>query len=104
MSEHKDQPSGKDREPGVNDKPGANDELQGEGDYQASRRYREQVKDFIATADVDALAHKAAPGSAREARDLALAEESGRDRSKGDDAADPGLMYPNRKPPGDQGV
>ena len=80
------------------------DALQGEGDYRASRRYREQVTEFIATADVDALARKAAPGDARQARDLALAEASGRDRSKGDDAADPGLMYPDRKPPRDQGV
>lgn len=114
MSEHDDKRSHQERQPRANesaseradDKAEADepesDALQGEGDYRASRRYREQVADFIATADVDALAHQAAPGGAREARDLALAEASGRDRSKGDDAADPGLMYPNRKTPRDQ--
>jgi hypothetical protein len=106
MSEYNDKRSRKDRKPRVNDElqpddlqgdAATADALQGEGDYQASRRYREQVADFIATADVDALARKAAPDSAQQARDLALAEASGRDRSKGDDAADPGLMYPNRE-------
>ncbi|HEY1725615.1 MAG TPA: hypothetical protein VGF89_09340 [Steroidobacteraceae bacterium] len=71
--------------------------VQGEGDYQAARRFREKETDFVAKADVDLLAHAAAPGSPKEARDLALAEDSGKDRSKGDDAADPGIMYPGRK-------
>jgi hypothetical protein len=96
MSEQNDKRSRKDRKPGVNDN------LQGEGDYQASRRYREQVTEFLSTADVDELAQRASPGSAKEARDLALAEERGRDRSKGDDAADPGIMYPQRKPDTDR--
>ncbi|MFI4866986.1 MAG: hypothetical protein ACHQDB_07765, partial [Steroidobacterales bacterium] len=64
----------------------------------AANRYRHDVEEFVAHADVDALAHQAAPSSAKEARDLALAEDSGRDRSKGDDAADRGIMYPGRKP------
>ncbi len=71
--------------------------VQGEGDYEAARRYREEVTQFVAKSDIAALAREAAPGSAKEARDLALAEDSGRDRSKGDDAADPGIMYPGRK-------
>jgi hypothetical protein len=91
MSEHKDRRSDKYRKPKVNDT------VQGEGDYQASRRYREEVAEFVSKADVDALAREAAPTSAKEARDLALAEDQGRDRSKGDDAADPGIMYPGRK-------
>jgi hypothetical protein len=92
MSEHSDKRSRKDR------KPAGKDAVQGEGDYQAARRYRREVSDFISKNDVDALAHEAAPTSAREARDLALAEERGRDRSKGDDATDPGIMYPGGKP------
>ena len=72
-------------------------QVQGEGDYEAASRYREEVKEFVSTADIDALAKQAAPASPKEARDLALAEDSGRDRSKGDDAADPGIMYPGRK-------
>jgi hypothetical protein len=91
MSEHTDKRAPKER------KPRAKKLVQGEGDYQAARRYREEVTEFVAKADVDALAHEAAPSSAKEARDLALAEDRGRDRSKGDDAADPGLMYPARK-------
>ncbi|HEY4972977.1 MAG TPA: hypothetical protein VII41_05170 [Steroidobacteraceae bacterium] len=97
MSEHNDKRARKDRKHRVNDTV-QGDGIQGEGDYQASRRYREDVAGFIATADVDALAHQAAPSSAKEARELALSEDRGRDRSKGDDAADPGIMYPGRKP------
>jgi hypothetical protein len=92
MSEHTDRRSRKQR------KPQGNGVLQGEGDYQAARRYREEVTEFVSKADVDTLAREAAPSSAKEARDLALAEDRGRDRSKGDDAADPGIMYPGRKP------
>jgi hypothetical protein len=92
MSEHNDKRSRKDR------KSRANDTVQGEGDYRAAKRYRHDVEDFVARADVDALAHQAAPSSAKEARDLALAEDRGRDRSRGDDAADPGIMYPGRRP------
>jgi hypothetical protein len=91
MSGNKDKVSRKDR------RPQAKDNVQGEGDYEAAGRYREQVKDFVSRADIDALAREAAPTSAKQARDLALAEDSGRDRSKGDDAADPGIMYPGRK-------
>jgi hypothetical protein len=69
--------------------------VQGEGDYEAAERYREKVTDFVKRSDVDDLARKAAePLSEREARDNALAEESGRARSKGDDPADIGIMYP----------
>ncbi len=67
MSQNIDQRSPQDRDPP------APDSVQGEGDYEA------------------------APASAREARDLALAEDRARDSSKGDDAADPGIMYPGRR-------
>ena len=67
--------------------------LQGEGDYEASRRYRDKVGNFVKHTDIDALASKAQPLSAKEARELALAEESARTRSKGDDPADLGIMY-----------
>jgi hypothetical protein len=67
--------------------------LQGEGDYEASRRYRDSLSNFVKHTDVDALASKARPLSAKEARELALAEESARTRSKGDDPTDLGIMY-----------
>jgi hypothetical protein len=72
------------------------EQVQGEGNYEASRRYREGVTEFLAHADVEDIAHKAAPGSALEARELALAAEKGQLRSKGDDPADVGAMYPGR--------
>jgi hypothetical protein len=72
------------------------DKLQGEGNYEASRRYREGVTEFLAHADVEDIAHKAAPSSPLEARELALAAEKGQLRSKGDDPADVAAMYPGR--------
>jgi hypothetical protein len=72
--------------------------VQGEGDYDAARRYREEVSEFLDHNDVEQIAKRAAPKSALEARELSLAEDSGRNRSKGDDPADVGAMYPGRKP------
>ena len=69
------------------------DKVQGEGDYDAARRYREQVTEFVKKSDVDQLAEKAQPLSAKEARDMAMADERARARSKGDDPADVGIMY-----------
>ncbi len=60
-------------------------QIQGEGDYDAARRYRKDVEDFVATEDVDAAAHAAAPRTEQEKRELAAAEEQGRARGKGDD-------------------
>ena len=73
--------------------------VQGEGDYDAARRYRENVTDFVKKADVDKLAENAQPLSAKEAREMALADESARARSKGDDPADVGIMYTHKKNP-----
>ena len=72
------------------------DKVQGEGNYEAARRYREGVNEFLTHADIEDIAHKAAPKSALEARELALAAEKGQLRSKGDDPADVGAMYPGR--------
>jgi hypothetical protein len=72
------------------------DQIQGEGDYEASRRYRKGVSEFLAHADVEDIAHKAEPSSPLEARELALAAEKGQLRSKGDDPADVGAMYLGR--------
>lgn len=71
--------------------------IQGEGDYDASRRYREEVSEFLDKADVDKLARDSAPKTAKEARELALAQEKGESRSKGDDPADVRAMYPGKK-------
>jgi hypothetical protein len=75
----------------------ADSKVQGEGDYDAARRYREKVTEFVERSDVDELARSSPPLSTREARDNALAEERARARSKGDDPADVGIMYPHNK-------
>jgi hypothetical protein len=78
-------------------KDSANGKVQGEGDYDAAKRYREKVTEFVKRSDVDELARNSPPLSAREARDNALAEDRARARSKGDDPADVGIMYPHKK-------
>ena len=71
--------------------------VQGEGDYEAARRYREEVKEYLKHSNVDELARAAMPESAKQERELALAEEQGKTRSKGDDPIDVALMYPGRR-------
>jgi len=77
--------------------PDAAETVQGEGDYEAARRYRDGLSEFLSHADVEAIAHSAAPASALEARELALAAEKGQLRSRGDDPADVGAMYPGHE-------
>lgn len=61
--------------------------VQGEGDYQAARRYRNRVENYVATHDASAEARKARPGSAQEARELEAAESAGKRRAKAEDPA-----------------
>lgn len=63
---------------GNTDKPS----VQGEGDYEASRRYRKEVQDYMDKADVDKAAHEAAPKSPDEQREMDEAEKTGRSHSK----------------------
>jgi hypothetical protein len=56
--------------------------IQGEGDYEASRRYRKEVHDYMDKADVDKAAHEAAPKSTDESREMEEAERTGRAHSK----------------------
>ena len=53
-------------------------ELQGEGNYEASRRYREKTEQFIESGRVDEAAQNAAPRSDQEALELDRAEEAGK--------------------------
>ncbi len=62
-----------------NDRPN----VQGEGDYEAARRYRKEVNDFVDKADIDKAAHEAAPKSSDEQREMDEAERVGKSRSKG---------------------
>jgi hypothetical protein len=61
--------------------------VQGEGDYEAARRYRNRVERYVATHDASAEARKARPRSAEEARALDAAESAGKRRAKGEDPA-----------------
>jgi hypothetical protein len=54
----------------------------GEGDYDATRRYRKRTENFIAKHDVTKVAREAAPRSPTEARELQAAEATGRARAK----------------------
>jgi hypothetical protein len=57
--------------------------VQGEGDYEAARRYRKDVKDFVDKGDIEQAAHEAAPKSPDEQREMDQAERIGKSRSKG---------------------
>ena len=59
--------------------------VQGEGDYEAARRHRKRVSEFIENNDVEKAAVRAAPDSRAEADQLNAAEEAGKARAKGED-------------------
>jgi hypothetical protein len=61
--------------------------VQGEGDYEATRRYRSRTEKFLATRSVRKAAARAAPRTRREAEDMRAAEAAGRRRAKGEDPA-----------------
>src|SRR5579871_1299081 len=52
--------------------------LQGEGDYEAARRYDKGVQKFAQHADIERAARAAAPRNKREAQEMAEAEAIGR--------------------------
>ncbi len=61
------------------------DQVQGEGDYDAGRRYDKASRDFAESGKVEPAARDAAPDDAREAEDMERAEEEGKSRAKGED-------------------
>nr|HET7860393.1 hypothetical protein [Caldimonas sp.] len=62
----------------------ADDKVQGEGDYEAARRYDKASRDFAQSGRVEPAAHDAAPDDAREAAELEQAEQKGKSHSKGE--------------------
>jgi hypothetical protein len=56
--------------------------VQGEGDYEAARRYQTDVGHFVRSANIERAARAAAPQDEDEARELAEAEAAGRRRAK----------------------
>jgi hypothetical protein len=61
------------------------DAMQGEGNYEAARRYDEAQKRFVDAGRVDEAAERAAPKSEAEAEALRRAEEAGKSHAKDED-------------------
>ena len=68
-------------------KPTDDKALQGEGNYEASRRYDKAAHDFAQSGQVDHATRAARPTSPEEAAELLAAEEAGKSHAKGDDPA-----------------
>ena len=69
--------------------------VQGEGDYDAARRYDKAAREFAESGKVEDAAREAKPGSAAEADALRRAESEGKSHAKGED---PLLKNPGKKP------
>jgi len=65
-----------------------NGQVQGEGNVEADRRYRSDVREYVQNNDIEQAARDAEPSSAAEAEAMRTAEQKGRERSRGDDQAD----------------
>ncbi len=64
-----------------------NQALQGEGNYDAARKFDEAERQFVASGKVAAAARAAAPTSDAEQREMLAAEAEGRRRAKEEDPA-----------------
>jgi len=72
----------------------AQDEVQGEGDYNAARRYDEAAREFAESGRVEDGARGAEPADDAEAESLLEAEREGQSHSKGEDPS----LYSRRGP------
>lgn len=70
------------------------DPVQGEGDYEAGRRYDKASRDFAESGKVEPAARDAAPDNAGEAEEMKRAEDEGKSHAKGEDP----LLNPGGKP------
>ena len=70
-----------------NPRPNAADsgKVQGEGDYEAARRYDKKLREHVKDHDIDKEARDAEPKNPAEQRELQHAEQKGKDRAKGED-------------------
>lgn len=64
---------------------GAKDKVQGEGDYEAAKRFDKAERDFVRSGKVDQAAREAEPRSKDEAREMEQAERETRKHGKGED-------------------
>ena len=70
------------------------DEVQGEGDYNAARRYDQAARQFVQSGQVEEAARDAKPASPEEAAELRRAEQEAKSHAKGEDPLlnDPGKL------------
>ena len=59
-----------------------NPDLQGEGNYDASRRHRKSVESFVEAGRVEPAAQAAAPKTPAEAQELQEAEKAGKRKAR----------------------
>jgi hypothetical protein len=62
-------------------------DLQGEGNYDATRRYDKAARDFVESGKVEDAARDARPKSPEEAEEMNEAERAGKSHAKGEDPA-----------------
>jgi hypothetical protein len=62
--------------------------VQGEGDYEAARRFDKSERDFVKSGKVGERSGEAQPHDAAEASDMNTAEQVGRSHSKGEAPGD----------------
>lgn len=62
-------------------------DVQGEGNYEATRRYDKAATDFARSGKVDEAARDARPKSDAEANEMLKAEQEGKSHAKGEDPA-----------------
>jgi hypothetical protein len=70
--------------------------VHGEGNYEASRKYNEGLKDHVQHHDIEKEARDAAPKSDAEAKEMKDAEREAASRSKGEDPALKGKSKPSK--------
>jgi hypothetical protein len=62
-------------------------DIQGEGNYEATRRYDKATTDFVKSGKVEEAARNARPKSEAEAEAMRKAEQEGKSHAKGEDPA-----------------
>jgi hypothetical protein len=62
-------------------------DIQGEGNYDATRRYDKAATDFVQSGKVEQAARDARPKNEAEAEAMRKAEEEGKSHAKGEDPA-----------------
>jgi hypothetical protein len=74
--------------------PSKDKDLQGEGNYDATRRYDKAQREFVEAGKVDEAARAAKPEDQAQADAMQRAEDVGKSHSKGEDPAlkDPSLV------------